>query len=198
MNFIKCRLLLTASKLQPYYNAISEIRKTWEKDPMADSGFKSWPMPTPNQSYYRTPQHLFLEKITCSNIYIPTGPVIQNLRLFTPFGLVKILAGRSGKERHEIATNFLAHMNWDAVDVTGKIKVYFYDKEENKLYPQKSRKDEYGKITIHLVTRVGSIQLVPKDSDINKLDLVYYNWVWSEDKQDKQLFNTVSNGKNCF
>ena len=32
MNFIKCGLLLTASALQPYYNSISEIRKTVEKE----------------------------------------------------------------------------------------------------------------------------------------------------------------------
>ena len=155
--------------------------------------------PTPNGSYYRTPRYLFLEKTTYNSKYTPTGIAIENLRLFTPFGEVSILAGGSGKERHEMATNFLACMDWTIVDVTDRIKMYVYDKEENKLYPRKSRKDEYKQFTIHLVTRVGSIQLVPKGGNINELELVYYNSVFGRnDEQDNQLFNTVSNGKNCF
>ncbi len=203
MNFFECGLLLTVSKLQTYYDGISQIRKTFEIEhkniTKNNSGFKS--SPTPNPCYNRTQQHLFLEKTTLINkeYMSQSGNTIENLRLFTPFGLVEMISNPNSKERHEQATNFLAHMDWDIVDVTDKIMIYTYAKEENKSYPQQPRKDIYRKFTIHLVTRIGSIQLVPKDSDINKLDLFYYNSVIGVDhEQENQLFNSVSGGKNCF
>ncbi len=193
-------LLLTASALQPYYDTISQIRKTFDmkhkKLSKYVSGFGA--CPKPNQFYYRTPRHLFLQKITEIDPYISsTNPIITDLRLFTPFGLVDMKYGTLGPDTHEIATDFLDHMDWDIVDVTDQFKICNTGDSKTHLMGRSEKHDT--KYTIHLVTRVGSTQLVPKTTDINTLDLLFYDKIGGDKyKEVEQLFKTVSDGKCCF
>ncbi len=197
-------LLHTPSALQPYYDAISQIIKTFneEQNKAYDCKTELPYSPKHKPIYRRTPRHLFINIITCNiEIISSTVPTIVEAKLFTPFGKVElgINVPSSPQERHPAITNFLKNMDWDIVNVTDIVKEYNY----NKLHPRERIVDDTDDIknTIYLVTRVSSIQLVPKENDINKLDLVYYPVLIAEKDQlenDEQLFKIVSNGKNCF
>jgi hypothetical protein len=172
-------------KLQVYYDAIHEIRthlESIDKDKVL-YGFTGWP--SPNPFYDRTVDSLVLEV----HDYIQT--------IYSPFGEVKISGGGWVTELCNASNLFLKTMDWD-IQKLNKSQIefshlLFHDDDDEKI-PYKIEEAE----NLFLIKRVGKIQLLPLSSQTKISIYLDLNIKRSQYKKDKEIFDIVSNKKDCF
>ena len=202
-NLVAGGILHEIKELQPYYSAIVKIRETLEAISAKleyKTGFKGWP--TPNPFYYRTPKYMYLETAIFKN-----GEEKEEeeeiVKLYTPFGDVKLLSGGSFSEMLQISKEFLSTMEWELVEVTKTIKLYNYIQQgDRKFGPFSLKKETWSgagtPTKLYLIQKVDDIDFI---SDTSQNDLVVFQSVIlmnGQYEQDTAQFKELSCDENCF
>ena len=187
-------LIQDIDDLRPYYQAISDIRKIVDQEHSkvanVDSGFESWPDAA--KFYCRTPKYLFLVKQTDCNKNVSTSvPIIENLQLYSPFGRVDMMGNLSYLEKNNVSKAVLDSTDWDIINVTDNMLSCYYFEQRNDFYYMGLEQSTNSKFEFYLITRVNSTQLVPKDIEINELNLIHLKVKITNDYSLTHLFNLV-------